>query len=123
MRRRGQLQTAAHNRAFQRRDDRHTAIFHLVECLVPAQAQVHEFLWAAVLIMVFHQIQTGAEMITLGAQNNRARTQPWQGGKHGDQFLDCLGIQCVTFGRTGQNNLHNTIFVCFQPQVFNLKSA
>jgi hypothetical protein len=49
----GQFQTAADHRALQRGNDRHAAIFHLVEGLMPAQADIHEVIGAAVGLPMF----------------------------------------------------------------------
>jgi len=88
MRRRGKFQPAADDRALQRGNDRDTAVFHLVERLVPAQTDVHELRRAAVFPMVFDKIEPRAEMRPLGAQDHRADPRARHQAEKRYHFLD-----------------------------------
>ena len=121
MRRAGQLQAATDDRAFQHGDDRHPAVFHLVERLVPAQAQVHEVAGIAVFAVMFHQIQAGAEMITVRPQDRRPHACAWQDGEDVDQLLDRGGIQRVALGGTVQRDGGDLVVVHLQQDVFQFQ--
>ena len=108
MRRRGEFQPAADHRALQRGNHRHAAVFHLVERLVPAQAQVHERGRAAVLAVMFHQIEPGAEMIALGAQQHGAHARARHRIEQAHQILHRFGIQRVAFFGAAQRHLQHT---------------
>jgi len=93
----GQFQPAADNCAFESRDDRHAAIFHLVEGFMPAQANVHEISRAAVGLMMLDQVKASAEMVARSGQHNGPDTGTRGGGKELDQFFNRVGIQRVAF--------------------------
>ena len=97
-----QFQTAADHRALQRRDDRHAAVFHLVERLVPAQADLHEIGRTAVGLMMFDQVQPGAEMIAGPGQNVRPDARARVGCNEIDQLFNRGQIKRVAFGRAVQ---------------------
>ena len=97
MGRAGQFQPATNDSALQRGNDRHAAIFHFVEGLMPAQADMHEISWASVFVMVLDQIKTRTEMIARAGQHDGLDASPRGRRKEVDELLDRRDIKRVAF--------------------------
>ena len=111
MGRAGEFETSANDGPFECRNDRDAAVLHLVERFVPAQADMHELLGAAVLIVVFNQIKPSTEVISFGGQNNGTHAFAGRFGKQVDQLFDRCLIQRVAFGRAVQGHDQDALLI------------
>ena len=112
-----ELEPAAHHRALERRDDGHAPVFHLVEGLVPAQADLPELGGRAVGTMVFHQVQPGAEVVPGRREHDGPRTCGLRTREEPHEFLDGGGIQRVALGRAVEGDHPHAVRVTLDEQV------
>lgn len=82
---------------------------------------MHEIAGRAVFAMMFHQIQTGAEMIAIGLQDRGTDPRAWQSDKDIHQFVDGRQIKGVAFFRTVERHGGNAVVINLQQDVLQFQ--